>query len=80
MILRNLLILHTYILFTERPMECDDKMAESSEERYSSEGVLTVILPTKDRSDLLVRCTPCQKIFVGMEGWKRHKKVTFRFQ
>ena len=59
-------------------MESDDKIVDSSEEKFSSKGVLTVILPTKDRPDLLIRCTPCQKIFVGMEGWKRHKKVSFR--
>ena len=58
-------------------MESGYETIENLEEVLTSEGVLTVILPTKDRSDLLVRCTPCQKIFVGMEGWKRHKKVSF---
>ena len=48
---------------------------ETDSHGLTSEGVLTLILPSNDRTDLLVRCTPCQRIFIGMDGWMKHRKV-----
>merc|ERR1712223_84479 len=48
---------------------------KSSEPKFSSKGIFTLLLPAHDRTDLLVRCTPCQRIYIGIEGWMRHKKA-----
>ena len=52
---------------SERPVK------EFDLSKFTSEGILTLILPCNDRRDLLVRCDPCRRIFVGMEGWMNHK-------
>ena len=56
----------------EMPINEEDKI---SKPKFSSKGIFTLILPANDRTDLLVRCTPCQRIYIGIEGWMRHKKV-----
>ena len=72
-----MVILYGYLnrFFTEQNTRLESESNTDSKGKLSSEGILTLILPSNDRTDLLVRCTPCQRIYVGMDGWMRHKKV-----
>ena len=72
-----MIIIYGYLhrFFTEQNTRLESESNEDSKGKLSSEGILTLILPSNDRTDLLVRCTPCQRIYVGMDGWMRHKKV-----
>lgn len=57
--------------------------AEGSEmpsKPLTSEGLFTLILPHNDRTDLLVRCLLCQRIFIGMEGFLKYKKGGIGFK
>ena len=74
---KNIFLTHFFILFnTDVDVESiNETTHKENAEGFTSEGVLTLILPSNDRTDLLVRCTPCQRIYVGMDGWMRHKKV-----
>jgi len=62
-------------LYIEEIPEQHNLPETNSHSGLTSEGVLTLILPSNDRTDLLVRCTPCQRIFIGMDGWMKHRKV-----
>ena len=72
-----MIIIYDYLhrFFTEQNTKLESESNTDSKGKLSSEGILTLILPSNDRTDLLVRCTPCQRIYVGMDGWMRHKKV-----
>ena len=55
------------------------KITKTPDVDFINEGVLTRILPSNYRRDVLVRCTECQRIFVGIDGWIRHKLVRCYF-
>ena len=63
-------------------LDCGEKTNNESDKnpkpKFSSKGIFTLILPADDRTDLLVRCTPCQRLYIGIEGWMRHKRVSTR--
>ena len=68
--------MYSFIVYRKH-MDCSTEKVKNPEADFSSEGILTLIFPSNDRTYLLVKCTECQKVFIGMDGWIRHKKVRF---
>merc|ERR1712226_769761 len=60
---------------SESGEKTNNEKDKNTKPKFSSKGIFTLILPADDRTDLLVRCTPCQRLYIGIEGWMRHKRA-----
>lgn len=58
----------------EQDIEHSSQEIENSEDDLPGEVYDQVKIIEHNGPDLLLRCPPCQRIFVGMDGWMRHKK------